>query len=168
MKPTIVKYGGYGLLTGMILFLAVLSLGNGLSYSTQEILGYATMIASLSFIFFGIRHYRDSVNNGKVSLGKAIVIGVLISILVGIGVGITDYIYTTLVHPDFATDYLEHTLQTMEASMSTEEFQIKKPEFIQQMKDYGGSGFMAFLMFFTVLLIGFIMAIISGLILQRK
>lgn len=168
MKDTVIKYGGYGLLTGCVLFLAGILLGKGLSYSTQEILGYATMIASLSFIFFGIKHYRDKVNNGAVSLGKAIVIGMLISILVGIGVGIADYIYTTLINPDFATEYLDKTLKTMEASMTAKEFEMKKPEIVQQMQDYGGSGFMAFLMFFTVVLIGFVMSLISGIILQRK
>ncbi|GAB1858282.1 hypothetical protein MHTCC0001_31190 [Flavobacteriaceae bacterium MHTCC 0001] len=168
MKHTVIKYGTYGLLTGLILFLAAILLGKGLPYSIQEILGYAAMIAALSFIFFGIKHYRDNVNNGTVSLGKAIVIGLLISMLVGFGVAIADYVYTTVINPDFANEYLEQTLKTMKASMSQEEFQTKKGELIQQMQDYGGSGFMAFLMFITVVLIGFVISLISGLILQRK
>jgi hypothetical protein len=36
------------------------------------------------------------------------------------------------------------------------------------MKDYGGPGFMAFMMFATVMILGFIISLISGLILQRK
>lgn len=168
MKNTVLKYGLYGILAGIVCFLLALTLGDGLSYSTQEIIGYATMVASLSVIFFGIKHYRDKVNNGVVSLGKAIVIGLLISVLVGIGVGIADYIYTTMINPDFANEYLETTLKTMEASMPAEEFQAKKAELTQQMQEYGGSGFMAFLMFFTVVLIGFVISLISGLILQRK
>ena len=168
MKQTVLKYGLYGLVTGMLCFLAAILLGNGLSYSAQEIIGYATMVASLSFIFFGIKHYRDKVNNGVVSLGKAVVIGLLISILVGVGVAIADYIYTTVINPDFANEYLETTLKTMETTMNPEEFQKKKVELTQQMEAYGGSGFMAFLMFFTVVLIGFVLSLISGLILQRK
>lgn len=168
MKNTVIKYGLYGVLAGLICFLLALTLGKGLSYSTQEIIGYTTMVVSLSVIFFGIKHYRDKVNNGAVSLGKAIIIGLLISILVGLGVGLTDYIYTTIVNPDFATEYLETTLKTMEETMSPEEFQTKKIELTHQMKEYGGSGFMAFLMFFTVVLIGFVISLISGLILQRK
>ncbi|MFD2726126.1 DUF4199 domain-containing protein [Hyunsoonleella rubra] len=168
MKQTVIKYGLYGLLTGVLCFLLALTFGDGLSYSTQEILGYATMVVSLSFIFFGIKHFRDKVNGGVVSLGKAIIIGLLISVLVGIGVGLADYIYTTIINPDFANEYLETTLKTMEATLPQEEFQAKKNELTQQMKDYGGSGFMAFLMFFTVVLIGFVISLVSGLILQRK
>ncbi|SFZ90533.1 Protein of unknown function [Flaviramulus basaltis] len=168
MKSTIFKYGFYGLIAGLIIFLSSILFGKGLSYSTQEILGYVSMVACLSFVFFGIKHYRDHVNEGTISIGKAIVIGVLISALVGVGVGIADYIYTTLINPDFANEYLETSLKTMENTLSSQEFQAKKVELKQQMEDYGGSGFMAFLMFFTVVLIGFVISLISGLILQRK
>mgnify|MGYP000633923925 CR=1 FL=1 len=88
MKNTVIKYGLYGLITGIILFLAAILLGKGLSYSTQEVLGYVSMVACLSFVFFGIKHYRDLVNNGILSIGKALVIGILISVLVGVGVAI--------------------------------------------------------------------------------
>ncbi len=168
MKNTVIKYGVLGLITGVICFLLALVFGDGLSYSTQEVLGYASMVAALSFIFFGIKHYRDKVNNGLVSIGEALIVGLLISVLVGLGVGLADYIYTTAINPNFANEYLETTLKTMETSMSAEEFQTKKAELVQQMEDYGGSGFMAVLMFITVVLIGFVISLISGLILQRK
>ena len=168
MKSTVIKYGSFGLLTGVVLFLASILLGKGLSYTTQEILGYVSMVACLSFVFFGIKHYRDKVNNGLISFGKALAIGLLISILVGVGVGVADYIYTTVINPDFASEYLETSLKAMENTLTPEEFQLKKAELTQQMEAYGGSGFMAFLMFFTVVIIGFIISLISGLILQRK
>ena len=168
MKSTIIKYGMFGLLTGILIFLAAILLGKGLSYSTQEVLGYVSMVACLSFVFFGIKHYRDQVNNGFISFGKALIIGVLISVLVGIGVGIADYIYTTAINPNFASEYLETSLKTMESTLTPEDFKVKKEELTQQMTNYGGSGFMAFLMFFTVVLIGFVISLISGLILQRK
>ena len=72
MKSTIIKYGVYGLLTGFVIFSLHLFFGiENLDYSTNEILGYVSIFLSLSFIFFGIKHYRDHVNNGVVSLGKA-------------------------------------------------------------------------------------------------
>ena len=82
MKPTILKYGGYGLLAGLIVFSIHLSLLDTFDYSTNEILGYISIFICLSFVFFGIKHYRDKVNDGIVSLGKAIAIGVLISAFV--------------------------------------------------------------------------------------
>ncbi|WP_452601489.1 DUF4199 domain-containing protein [Pontimicrobium sp. MEBiC06410] len=168
MKNTVIKFGTYGLLVAILLFLLALWLGKGMSYSSQEIVGYTTMIASLSFIFFGIKHYRDQVNNGIVSIGKAFIIGLLISAFVGLGIAIADYAYTTLINPDFAQEYLETTLKTMESTLTPEEYKTQKAVLIQQMEDYGGSGFMAFIMFVTVVLIGLIISLISALILQRK
>jgi len=168
MKKTVLKYGSYGLLTGVVLFLLSILLTKNLDYSLQEILGYVTMAATLSFIFFGIKHYRDKVNNGVVNFGKALIIGLLISALVGVGVAIADYIYTTVINPDFAQDYLERTIAILEADYSGAELEAKIAELTQQMEDYGGSGFMAALMFITVVVIGFIISLISGLILQRK
>jgi len=168
MKSTVIKYGGYGLLTAVILFFLALVLGKSLDYSAQEVIGYITMIASLSFIYFGIKHYRDKVNNGLVSFGKAITIGLLISAMVGLGIGIADYIYTTVINPDFAQEFLDTSLETMKANLPADEFEIEKEKLVQQMQDYGGSGFLAFIMFVTVVLIGFVISLISGLILQRK
>lgn len=79
-----------------------------------------------------------------------------------------DYIYTTVINPDFASEYLEVTLKTYESTYSGAELEAKKAELTQQMQDYGGSGFMAALMFVTVVLIGFVLSLISALILQRK
>ena len=97
MQSTISKFGLYGLITGLVIFLLHLTLGKDLSYSTNEIIGYISIFVSLSFVFFGIKHYRDKVNNGAVSFGKALFIGVLISVLVAIGIALADFIYTKFI-----------------------------------------------------------------------
>ena len=168
MKSTVLKFGGYGLVTGFIIFGLALTLGDNLSFTAQEIIGYGSMIASLSFVFFGIKHYRDNTNGGKLSFGKGLIIGLLISVLVGIGFGLVDFVYTTVVNPDFSDQYLQRTIEMYETQFSGLELETKKKELMQQMEDYGGSGFMAFLMFITVVLIGFIISLLSALILQRK
>ena len=107
MKNTVLKYGGYGLLAGLIIFGLHLSFLDAFDYSTNEILGYISIFVCLSFIYFGIKHYRDRVNEGVVSFGKALAIGVLISVLVGVGVAIADFIYTKFIDPDFFNDYAQ-------------------------------------------------------------
>ena len=168
MKSTILKYGLYALVAGFLLFGAPFLLGMDVGFDYGEVLGYSAMVLSLLFVYFGIKHYRDKENGGVVSLGKAIGIGMLIALFAAIGVAIFDYLYTTQMNPDFATDYLEQSLAKMEETLSPEEFRIKSAELTKQMTEYGGSGFMAFLMFASVMIIGFIMSLISGLILQRK
>lgn len=153
MKQTVLKYGLYGLLTGFIIFTIHLIIGiDNFDYSTNEILGYVSIFLSLSFIFFGIKHYRDRVNNGIISLGKAIIIGILISVLVGIGIAIADFIYTKFINPSFFSDY-EKALT--EQGKADEVFKMT-------------SSIAALFMFTLVTIIGFIISLISGLILQRK
>ena len=168
MKKTVIKYGTYSLLTATILFFLALFLGEKLDYSTQEIIGYTSMIVSLSFVYFGIKYYRNNINEGKISFGIALQIGILISLFAGLGFGVIDYLYTTVINPDFATEYLNKTLETMKTSLTFEEYEIKSVELRKQMEAYGGSGFMAFIMFVTVLIIGFILSLLSALFLSRK
>lgn len=168
MKSTVIKYGLYALLSGFLLFGLPFIFGMGLDFDYGELIGYTAMILSLLFVFFGIKHYRDKVNSGKVSLGKAIAIGMLIALFSAVGVALFDYIYTTQINPDFASEYLDYSIKKMEATLSPEELKVKSAELKQQMKDYGSPGFMAFMMFASVVILGFIISLISGLILQRK
>jgi len=168
MKNTVIKYGLYALLSGFILFGLPFLLGMGVNFDYGELIGYTSMVLSLLFVYFGIKHYRDNVNEGKVSLGKAIGIGMLIALFSAVGVALFDYIYTTQINPDFADQYIEYSIKKMEVTLSPEELKIKSTELRQQMKDYGSPGFMAFMMFVSLVILGFIISLISGLILKRK
>lgn len=153
MQSTIKKYGIYGLITGVVIFTLHLVLGiDNLDSSTNEILGYISIFLSLSFVFFGIKHYRDQVNNGTISLGKGVKIGVLISILVAVGVAIADFAYTKFINPDFFSDYEQMLIE-----------QGRQDEIIEMT-----SGTAALFMLVLVTVIGFIISLISSLILQRK
>lgn len=168
MKNTVIKFGLYALISGFVLFGLPFFLGMGVDFDYGELIGYTSMVLSLLFVYFGIKHYRDKVNNGKVSLAKAIGIGMLIALFSAIGVAVFDYIYTSQINPDFASEYLEYSVKKMEVTLSVEELKVKTAELTQQMKDYGSPIFMAFMMFASVMILGFIIAAISGLILQRK
>ncbi|WP_115462754.1 DUF4199 domain-containing protein [Winogradskyella aurantiaca] len=153
MKSTVLKYGSYGLIVGFIIFMLHLTLGiNNLDYSTNELLGYVSIFLSLSFIYFGIKHYRDHVNNGLLSLGKAISVGVLISLLVGLGIAIADFIYTKYIDPEFFSRYTEMMIEQGQG------------EQVMEMTSSTAAVFMLVL----VTIIGFIISLISGLILQCK
>lgn len=169
MKKTVIKFGVYALISGFVFFGLPFFLGMGVDYDYGEIIGYTSMVLSLLFVFFGIKHYRDKINNGKVSIGKALAIGMLISLFSAVGVAFMDYVYTTQINPDFAAEYLEYSLNKMkESGISPEELKVKSAELKQQMEDYGAPSTMAFMMFATVLILGFIISLVSGLILQRK
>lgn len=153
MKKTVLKYGIYGLITALIIFTLHLVIGiNNFDYSTNEILGYLSILLSLSFIFFGIKHYRDKVNEGILTLGNAISIGMLISAFTGFGVAMADFIYTKYINTSFFSDY-----EQMLIASGNEDKIIEM-----------SSTSAALFMFVLVLTIGFFVSLISGIILQRK
>lgn len=152
MKSTIKKYGLFGGVTGLVIFLSHLAFAKNLSFTTLEILGYISIFISLSFVYFGIKHYRDQVNNGIISFGRAIGVGVLISALVALGIAIADFIYTKFLNPNFFDDY---TQMLIDKGRGDEVFEMT-------------SLMGALVMFALVLVIGFMISLVSGLILQRK
>ena len=153
MKSTVLKFGSYGLLVGFIVFFLHLFFGiDNLENSTNEILGYISIFLSLSFIYFGIKHFRDHVNNGLISLGKAIQIGLFISILVGLGIAIADFIYTKFIDPSFFANYEQQLID-----------QGKEDKIVKMTSTTA-----ALFMFVLVTIIGFMISLISGVILQRK
>ena len=152
MRKIIIKFGTYGFLLALIVFLLALSLGQGLDFSVQEAIGYITMVASLLFIFFGIKHYRDTIGQGRISFRRAVFIGLWIAVLTGLGIAIADFIYLSWINPDFFEEYT--------TVMRNEGYKGEIPDY--------GNGIMAVVMFLTVMIIGLIISLISALILQRK
>ncbi|MEM8927625.1 MAG: DUF4199 domain-containing protein [Bacteroidota bacterium] len=148
MKTSVIRFGAFGVLVGFTAFLA----GLYFDITTNEAFGYATIVASLLFVYFGIRHFRDKQNKGKVSFKQALVVGLLISMFTAIGIAIADYIYTTAINPDFFEEYAK--------MMKTKDPTIELVEFT--------SGQAALFMFAIVFIIGLIISLISSLILQRK
>ena len=167
MKKTSIRFGLYGAVTICVLFLASWTLGKGLSYDAQEVLGYSAMIISLSFVFFGIRYFRDKENQGELSFKQAMTIGLLISLLTALAFGILDVIYVKYINPEFMDEYYARTLADLESSLPPAEYEQQKAV-LESQKDFWMNPLMNFVvMFMTVFVIGAIITLISGLILKR-
>lgn len=168
MKKTVLKYGIYGALVICVLFLTKFFLGKDLSFKTQEWLGYGSIVISLLFIFFGIKHYRDRENNGVVGFGKALKIGLLISIIVSLAFGLLNIVYVEIINPDFMTEYYAYMVDQVKENFTGAELETKLQEMQDQKEMFSNLGFSTFIMFMTVFMIGLIMSLLSSLILQRK
>ncbi len=168
MRKIVLRFGLFGAITICVLFLAAWFLADGQSYTVQELIGYSVMILSLSFVFFGIKQFRDTENSGSISFKKALTIGLLISLIVAIAFGILDVIYVEFLNPDFMDDYYARSVAEMEATLPTDEFKIKLQELEAQKTTFTNPMFTFAIMGLTVFVIGFIISLISSLILQRK
>jgi len=168
MKNTVLRYGIGSALSIFILFFISALLLKHLDFNTQEIYGYASIIVSLLFVFFGIKHFRDTKNQGLLSFGKGLLIGLLITLFASVTFGVYNVVYVEYIDPNFTTEYYNHAVEQVSETLSGAELQAKLKQ-MEDEKDMFSNPFMNFsLMFLTVFMIGLIISLISSLILQNK
>ena len=168
MKNTVLKYGIWSALSIFVLFLISSLLLKDLDLNTQEIYGYVSIVVSLLFVFFGIKHFRDQENHGLLSFGKGLLIGLLISLFASITFGAYNVVFVEYIDPNFMTEYYNHSVEQVSKTLSGAELQAKIKQ-MQDEKEMFANPLMNFsLMFFTVFMIGVIISLISSLILQNK
>lgn len=168
MKDTILKYGGYGALAICILFLLAWYAGSGLSFGAQEVIGYTSMVLALTFVYFGIRHYREIHNNGALTLGQGLRIGLGITAITALAFGLLDVVYVTWLNPEFMDTYYTTILAQMQAELPEAEFLQQKAEMEAQKALFTSPVVNFLLMSFTVFLIGLVITLSSTMILRRK
>lgn len=170
MKKLVVTYG---LIAGAIVtaFMAygVYSLNKNPDYEGSMILGYTGMLVAFSFVFIGIKNFRDKQNNGIITFGKALKIGALISLIastVYVGVWLIEYY---CFYPDFMEKYAENVLKKLDtAAMTLPEINAKKEEMAMYKELYKNPVWVILLTFTEILPLGLIVALISSLILKKK
>lgn len=171
MKKIIITYG---LVAGAIVtaFMAygVYSLNKNPNYEGSMLLGYTGMLVAFTFVFIGVKKYRDTQNEGVITFGKALQIGALISLIAStIYVGVWLFEYYCL-YPDFMDKYADCMLKKMDkTTMTAIEIKAKTEEMMQYKEMYKNPLWVIVLTYAEILLpIGLLAPILSALILKRK
>src|SRR6185295_7723881 len=93
----------FGLISGAIL--SAMMVGTipfidkiGMDYGM--VIGYTTMVLAFLLVFFGIRSYRETIGDGRISFGKALGVGLLIMVIASICYVITWEIVYFNILPD--------------------------------------------------------------------
>ena len=170
MKNIIWKYG---LLSGgivvVLMYGSFLIQGDNFDFSKGELFGYATMIISLSMIFFGVRSYRDKKLEGAITFGKAFQVGLYIALIAAAIYVIAWMIYSQFAGSDFMDQYYQYSLEQLQNSgASPEEINeeiAKMDKFREMYKNPFVKMGMTFMEIFPV---GLIVSLISALVLRKK
>ncbi|HEV8287069.1 MAG TPA: DUF4199 domain-containing protein [Chitinophagaceae bacterium] len=168
MKSTAFRYGLYGTLvvlaSGIIQFIVFPKC----NFKVQEVIGYLTILLSMIFVFIGIRHYRNYINNGELSFGQGLKVGTLIVLIPSVFFGLFDIFYAKVLNPKWGQDYLEYYSQQLKENTPPEKLQPALDKLQSQMQMFSNPVMQFLIMFGTVFVIGFIVAIISALALRRR
>ncbi|MEL7342270.1 MAG: DUF4199 domain-containing protein, partial [Bacteroidota bacterium] len=121
MTRIILLFGAIiGLINVGMFFLSFLGGNMEQNMEHGELIGYTTMIISLSAIFFAVRQYRDQHLGGHIKFGKAFLIGLLITVVAGLVYTIGWEIYYQNGGSEFTDMYLEQLRAGMAEDGMTE------------------------------------------------
>jgi Protein of unknown function (DUF4199) len=169
MKQTVYRYGLYSVITVLVLSaINLFILDKVLDFAAQEIAGYLTILLAMIFVFFGIKQYRDHFNNGYLSFGQGLKLGLLMVLIPSLAFGLFDLLYTQVLNPGWADTYYNYEKQQLIQSTAPDKLAGRLKEMKGQKELWSSPVFEFGLMFLTVFVIGFLVTIISSLSLMRK
>jgi amino acid transporter len=170
MKRNVLVFGLIaGLIVSAFMICSTLLCYNNEGFQANEVVGYGGMLVAFSFIFVGIKNYRDKYNNGAISFGKAFKAGLYMTLVASslyVLVWLAEYY---LFIPDFMDKYCTHTINNIKASGATQlELEQKTTQFNNMREMYKSPVWVILFTYMEILPIGLIASLVSALILKRK
>ncbi|MCW3085849.1 MAG: hypothetical protein JWP12_3215 [Bacteroidetes bacterium] len=168
----------FGTISGVIIStfmgvsMAVMGCGSGETDggSSSMIIGFSAMAVAFSFIFVGVKNYRDKQNGGTLTFGKGFLLGLMISLVASTLYVITWGVEFHFFMPDFMDKYSAMQVKQLQGSgisgaaldeavksMESTTYSYKHNPF-----------FFAMFTYMEILPIGILITLISALILRRK
>jgi len=139
------------------------------NYENSMYIGYAAMLVAFSFVFVGVKNYRDKYNGGVISFGKAFQLGLYITLVactLYVVVWVIDY-YCFI--PDFMDKYAAHMLKSVqESGASQDKINSTIAEMDKYKAMYKNPVWVVLLTYMEILPIGLVATLLSALILKRK
>lgn len=168
MLSILKKYGLYASLIILILYVLSTLIGQQTDHGVWEILGYITIFAGLSMVYFGLQAYRQSLPGGQMRFGQGVRFGLLLTVIVALAFSLVDLAYVTLVDPDFYDKYLTVQLDELRQELPAEEFAVRSEEMREEIALFSHPAASFLLMFVTVFVIGTIITLLSSLVLYDR
>ena len=156
----------------MAVSMAVMSCssGNADGGRGSMIIGFSAMVVAFSFIFVGIKNYRDKQNGGIITFGKGFLLGFMISFIASTLYVITWGVEFHFFMPDFMDKYSAMQVKQIHASGISGAALEKALKSIESANDNYNHNpfFFAMYTYMEILPVGILITLISALILRRK
>jgi ethanolamine transporter EutH len=172
MKRIVIIYGVIaGSIVAAMILISIPLWNNGiLNFDNGEITGYSSMVIALSLIFVGIKSYRDKHGNGVISFGKAVKIGVLISLIAAVMYSLAWEFSFTQMSGDFMAQMTDHYTKELKESGATEAEIQESLKSMAMMQEYYKNPVIRFFITAVVeiLPVGIVITLISAALLRKK
>lgn len=162
----------YGLISGAIsavLMICTALVAHKISYDKSMFIGYAGMVLSFLFIYFGMVSYRDNYNGGTISFGKALKPGFLIMLISCLCYTVAWLIVHHTMMPDFMDKYVAHQIEAMRKKGASEAAIAKASADMAYYSElYKNPLIEAGMTILEPLPVGLVVTLVSALIVSRK
>lgn len=165
MFSHILRYGLlFGIALGIGFFVSYLIFGNDPNnFSKGEVVGYSVMIISAVAVVYGIKDYKENVNNGELSFLSGFGIGAGISAIAGLIFGLYMMIYLKWLNPTFTETYMKYSEEQIRMSgVSDEVMQAQLGELATYSDMMSNDLLQSAVMFATVFMIGLLFSLVSA------
>ncbi len=169
MKRTVLTFGLISGAISSVMMLLTLPFMDRIGYDRGEIIGYSVIVLSFLLVFFGVRSYRDNVAGGTLGFGRALAVGLLITLVsCACYVATWQLVYRALT-PDFLVKYTAHLIEKERAAGATpEQLQATAQRMAEFEKLYQNPIVNVAFTFLEPFPIGFLVSLITAGVLRRR
>lgn len=168
----VVKYAfSYGLLSGLAIIATILAgilLADRIKWAHSVWFGYLVMLVVLTFIFVGVKRYRDIECGGVIRFGTAFGIGLAIAMVAALTYIAVWEIYLAATHYTFMDDYIAGIIRARrDAGVSGAALARVVADLEALRTSYANPLFRIPMTFMEIGPVGLLVALVSGVLLQN-
>lgn len=161
----------YGLPAGLLIILLMIGSFSAFGFhsdASSQVVGFLLMFFILSLIFFGMKRFRDQNQGGVIKFSKALLLGMAMSLFAGLAYVFVWEIYIAVTGNVFVAEYTDHLIEQQRAKGVSGEALTAFIDKMEAMKtNYAKPGYRIPLTFSEIFPMGFIVTLISALLLHR-
>jgi hypothetical protein len=169
MKKTVLTFGliGGAILSGIMAI--TLPFHDALGNDRAMVVGYASMVLAFMMVYFGVRSYRDTVNDGTISFKRGLAVGALIASLSSTCYVATWEVMYHTVASDYLANYQAKMLASERAAGASEEALARKAAEMAKFAElYKNPVINVAMTFLEPLPVALVMALVSAGLLRRR
>lgn len=160
----------YGLLSGLVIIATMLTgilVTDQQNFFSSEWFGYLVMLIALSFIFVGVKRYRDVERGGVIGFKPAFLMGLSIAAVAAVAYIVVWEIYLASTGYVFMDDYFAGIARARAAEGVPEETIAKELASMEWMREnYGNPLFRVPMTLLEIFPVGLLVALISAALLR--
>jgi hypothetical protein len=169
MKKTVLTFGLISGAIAALLMTVTMLYADRIGFDRGYILGYTTIVASLTLVYFGIRSYRDNVAGGEITFGRAFLVGLGITVISCVCYVVAWEILYFKFLPGFWDKYGAHMIAKLQAAGASAAAIQAQAEQVKKYKEmYDNPLLNAAMTFIEPFPVGLVMTLVSAAILRKK